>query len=117
MRKSTKLLIGIATLWPLLYMVLFFGFMFYMIFPLWNGAEPDEKLFFIIFPIHMLTMIVVVALEVFYIVNVFRNDRVNKDMKVLWAIVLFMGNMIAMPIYWFLYIWREPKALAPVTTG
>jgi hypothetical protein len=38
---------------------------------------------------------------------VFRNDRVNKDMKVLWAVVLFMGSFIAMPIYWYLYIWRD----------
>jgi hypothetical protein len=51
------------------------------------------------------------ALMAFYIVNVFRNDRVDKDKKALWAVVLFMGNMIAMPIYWYLYIWREAPAV------
>jgi hypothetical protein len=40
-------------------------------------------------------------------VNVFRNDQVEKDKKVLWAVVIFMGNMIAMPIYWYLYIWKD----------
>jgi cytosine/uracil/thiamine/allantoin permease len=55
-------------------------------------------------------MLAVIALMVFYIVNVFRNDRVDKDKKALWAVVLFMGNMIAMPIYWYLYIWRETPA-------
>jgi hypothetical protein len=53
-------------------------------------------------------MLAIMALTVFYIVNVFRNERVDKDKKVLWAVVLFMGNMIAMPIYWYLYIWKEP---------
>jgi hypothetical protein len=51
------------------------------------------------------------GLTVFYMVNVFRNDRVDKDKKVLWAVVIFMGNMIAMPIYWYLYIWREETEL------
>jgi hypothetical protein len=51
-------------------------------------------------------------------VNVFRNDRVDKDKKVLWAVVLFMGNMIAMPIYWYLYIWREvPTAGSPAPSA
>jgi hypothetical protein len=42
-----------------------------------------------------------------YIVNVFKNDRVSKDKKALWVVVLFLGNMIAMPVYWYLYIWEE----------
>jgi hypothetical protein len=57
-------------------------------------------------------MLWVVVLMVIYIVNVFKNDRVDKDKKVLWAIVLFMGSMIAMPIYWYLYIWKSE----PVST-
>jgi hypothetical protein len=52
-------------------------------------------------------MLVIAALTVFYIVNVFRNERVVKDQKVLWAVVLFLGNVMAMPIYWYLYIWKD----------
>ena len=43
-------------------------------------------------------MLWIMALTVFYMVNVFRNDRVDKDKKVLWAVVIFMGSIIAMPI-------------------
>lgn len=39
-------------------------------------------------------LFLIMGLTVFYMVNVFRNDRVEKDKKVLWAVVLFMGNMI-----------------------
>jgi cytosine/uracil/thiamine/allantoin permease len=59
-------------------------------------------------------MIVIMALLTFYIINVFRNDRVNKDMKILWAVVLFFGNFVAMPVYWYLYIWRDPKILSEI---
>ena len=110
MKKPTKILVDIATLWPFIYMVLFMLFMlsafFFISSPGGNDTAPWP--FLIIFPLHILTMLAIMALTVFYMVNVFRNDRVDKDKKVLWAVVLFMGNMIAMPIYWYLYIWKEP---------
>lgn len=122
MKKSLKILLGLATLWPFLYMILFFVFVFSSIlFMPAAGADRSEPpmFLFVIFPLHILTMLWIMGLTVFYMVNVFRNDRVEKDKKVLWAVVLFMGNMIAMPIYWYLYIWREatPGSFAPPALG
>lgn len=71
-----------------------------------QGNDPGI-IWAIIIPLHLLTMLWIISLTIFYMANVFRNDRVNKDMKVLWAVVLFMGSIIAMPIYWYLYIWRD----------
>lgn len=103
MKKSSKILLALATIWPFLYMILFMGVAVSLIFL--RGNEPGF-IWAIIIPLHILTMLWIMGLTVFYMVNVFRNDRVNKDMKVLWAVVLFMGSIIAMPIYWYLYIWR-----------
>ena len=111
MKKPTKILLGLASLWLFVYMVLFFIFILSSFFFLSPSAGPEfgpPFPFMIIFPLHLLTMLGIMALTVFYIVNVFRNERVDKDKKALWAVVLFMGNMIAMPIYWYLYIWKEP---------
>jgi len=44
-----------------------------------------------------------------YIKNVFKNERISQDKKALWVVVLFLGGFVAMPIYWYLYIWKEPK--------
>ncbi len=111
MSKFTKLLLAATTVFPFLYMIFFMTAMFYLtVFAsrdpmIEDGAMP--ALFMVIFPLHLLTMLLIMGLTVFYMVNVFRNERVDKDKKVLWAVVLFMGNMIAMPIYWYLYIWRD----------
>ncbi len=44
-------------------------------------------------------MALMLGLTVFYIVHVFRTDRVPADKKALWAVVLFLGNLLAMPFY------------------
>ncbi|SRR6266498_4510071 len=116
MNKSTKILLGLATLWPFLYMILFFVFIFSSILfmPRPGAEESGPPFFFAVFiALHLSTMLWIMGLTVFYMVNVFRNDRVDKDKKVLWAVVMFMGNMIAMPIYWYLYIWKEGPGSLP----
>ena len=113
MKKSTKILLGLATLWPFLYMILFLVFILSSILflPPGDGKESGPPFFFaVLIAVHLLTMLWIIGLTVFYIVNIFRNDRVEKDKKVLWAVVIFLGNMIAMPIYWYLYIWKEVPA-------
>ena len=116
MSKPIKIALLLVSLWPFLYVILFFIFFISTAFYIGasDGKGADLPIgFAIIFCLHVLTMLLIMALTVFYMVNVFRNDRVEKDKKVLWAVVLFMGNMIAMPIYWYLYIWKEP-AVAPL---
>ena len=53
-------------------------------------------------------LLLLVTLSVF-IADVFKNNKVKKDLKAVWVIILLMGNLIAMPIYWYLYIWRDGK--------
>lgn len=117
MSKPAKVALGLATLWPLLYMFIFMGFGVYMVLSDINQTEggraqgvkevPPE--FIAIMVLHMITILWMFALLAIYIYNVFNNDMVDKDKKALWAVVLFLGNMIAMPIYWYLYIWPENK--------
>ena len=107
MKQLTKLLLGLVTLWPFAYVILFIVVIAAEFFMPGSGGPGPPPLIALIFPLHLLTMLVSLALMVFYIVNVFKNNRVENDKKALWAIVLFMGGMIAMPIYWYMYIWKE----------
>jgi hypothetical protein len=52
-------------------------------------------------------MLLSFALTGVYVFHVYRSDRVEQDRKVLWVVILFFGNMIAFPIYWYFYLWRE----------
>jgi len=107
MSKSRKTVLGILTIWPIFYMLLFIIFTFTLSLIKLSG-EPPLGLF-IIFPIHVLTMILIPVLLFVYIKNAFKNERIPQDNKLLWALVIFFGNIIAMPIYWYKYIWKEPE--------
>jgi hypothetical protein len=116
MKKPAKIALAIASIWPLVWVVLFFCFVFGMMFffsstPKSGGVSRGMPLAVILFfSAHFLTMLLMFALTAFYIVYLFRTDRIAQDKKALWAIVLFMGNILAFPVFWYLYIWKEPDA-------
>lgn len=111
MTKTSKILLAIATIWPFLYTLLVFVFLFsFILFMPRDGSSEEASFPTLFILLHLLTMLLIIGLTVFYMVDVFRNDRVDKDKKVLWALVLFMGNVIAMPIYWYLYFWQGGEA-------
>ncbi len=108
--KPARLLLGLATLWPVLYLFIFLIFFVYLftrtLVPGSGPASGPERWFMLIFPLHLLTILLSFGLTAIYIVDVFINDHVARAIKALWAVVLFMGGLIAMPIYWYLYFWR-----------
>lgn len=111
MSKPAKIILFVATLWPLIYMFIFFGFIFSGVSSLagllnTSGGPPTG--FMTIFGLHLITVTWMMGLIVIYIINVFNNERVAGDKKALWAVVLFLGSIISMPVYWYLYIWKEP---------
>jgi len=47
-----------------------------------------------------------------YIVHAATSDRHSQEMRIIWIISLFMGNMFAFPVYWWLYL-RPGDASTP----
>lgn len=76
-----------------------------------NGEPPIP--FALLAALHIGTMVLVIVLLVIYIRDAYGNPRLPEDKRTFWAVVLFMGNMIAMPIYWWLYMRPGPVADSP----
>lgn len=120
--RPVKILVGVLTLWPMVYILLFMAFVFGSM--IWtaraHGGEHSAGLpvaFLLVFAAHFGTMLLMFGLTAFYIVYLFKTDRVPQDKKALWAAVLFLGNMIAMPVFFYLYIWPEQWAQPSATQG
>jgi hypothetical protein len=72
-----------------------------------NGDTNSFNFIFMIFPIHIFIMIETIVLLVIYLKDVFKNKYIEESKRVLWVLVLFFGNLIAMPIYWYINIWKH----------
>lgn len=117
MSGKGKVVLGILTVWPIVYSVSFIIFVFSQIIMSFSGSGFSKggpagppAVFFVLFILHFLTMLLTFALIIIYIRDVFRNERVPKEKRVLWTVVLLLGHVAAMPIYWYIYIWPGQEA-------
>lgn len=119
MTRSMKILLGAASIWPIVYMFIFFIFVFGLMFmsnagPVDPGGFAPAFGFGIValFVVHFLTIFLTLGLTVFYIIHAIKNEAINSDMKAVWAVLFFFGGMIAEPIYWYLHIWKDTETVA-----
>ena len=118
--KPYKTLVGLATAWMLIYPLLFFIvwlFMFFgtLVFPiaLESLDAPPESFplfmfpFFAIFPLHFCTIFLMIILLVFYLIHVIKNTEADENVRIILGIGIFFLPFISMPIYYYIYIWRE----------
>lgn len=119
--RPATILIGIASIWPIVYMCFFMGFMAYSFSTM---EQPGQKtggfgfpaLFKYVFVLHLLTMLLMFVLMAVYIIHAFRTDLISSDKKILWVIILFFGGILACPIYWYLYMWRQRPPVTPAAS-
>jgi len=118
--KPFKVLIGLGTLWFAIYPFLFVGVIMLSmgILPLFagrsNNPEPFIFPFFgLIFPIHLCTIFLGFGLMVFYLIHVIKNTKADETIRILLGVGNYFLPFIAMPIYFYLYIWLDnPPAWA-----
>jgi hypothetical protein len=103
--RPATILVGIAAILPILYIPFFVAFAFL---PAWQGGGPESMAAFDhIFTIHICVMLLSMTLIAFFIVYLFKTSRVPPEKKALWAVVIFMANMFSMPVFWYLYMWKQ----------
>jgi hypothetical protein len=66
-----------------------------------------------LFGAHILTIFLIMGLLPLYIILAVKRDRLDQTMKIIWVVLICMVGMFAMPVYWYLYIWREPPVSQP----
>ncbi|MBI2789341.1 MAG: hypothetical protein HYX59_11720 [Elusimicrobia bacterium] len=113
MNRTKALVLAAFTVWPVAYMAFFMATVASSFVLMRNGSNQMPSFFGVLIALHFFTMAEMIGLMVFYILHLFRTEEIAQDKKALWAVVLFMGNAIAMPVYWYLYVWtplRREKA-------
>jgi hypothetical protein len=110
--RRTKILLGIGSIAPVILGGLYTaGFIV-----LWagDGFEGDEPptLFFVLFGVIAVAVLESWAMIAYYVVWLVRQPYADDGKKTLWIVLLLIAGSFALPIFWFLYVWRE-ESLAP----
>jgi len=64
-----------------------------------------------IWKLFLASLISAAGLIVAAMVHVVITNRLNPEAKGLWLLLLLIGNMVALPLYWYLNVWRESPFL------
>ena len=111
--RGATILLGLLTVWPLIYGALFMVFMATIFMRFGSGAkEPPMFVDFFryIFVLHCATILLSFALTGTYVFHAYRTTLIPNDRRVIWIIILVFGNMMAFPIYWYVYLWKPLRA-------
>lgn len=55
----------------------------------------------------------IVATLIFYLAYLFKTDHVSTKERPSWAAALIIGNIVAMPIFWYRYVWQTIQSSHP----
>jgi hypothetical protein len=118
--KPVKLLLGISTIWYAIYLLLTiagFAILFgYVLVAFLTGGESIADLralllqilsLEIMLPIHFCSLFLEVGLLIFYLIHTIKNTKASDSMRIVLGLGHLFLPFIAMPIYYYLYIWRD----------
>ncbi len=95
--------------------MLTYGLLVFGILNRWVLDSMDDKtrnslpaLLFLI-PLNLAAGVAFIGCLIYYIKHLYKfNNRVPKPLRIFWLLLLLLGNVLAMPVYWYLYVASEP---------
>lgn len=118
--KSVKILIGFLTAFAIVVpffilpaVMMFFVFSAGLSFsnpqavPNPNEMEAMIPFIFVFYPLMMCYSVVQLGLQIFYVIHEIKNKALTDNIRILFTIGTFFLPYFAMPIYFFIYLWKE----------
>lgn len=113
MNRALRLLLGLLSVWPIIYIITVIVLALSLINTLSasSGHEhiPPNFLSAIMgfMALHLFTIATAIGLEIFYVIQIFRGGRVPKEKQIMWLALLGFLGLVTLPIFWYHYIWPE----------
>jgi len=112
MTKSQKIWLGILTFLPIvliiIYVIILFGTLFFTFSEIDQGHQDPSYLFTGGFAFMFICMLAAVLLSlgllVFYIIHVYKNEKFDSTIKLIWILVFLFASGIGPIIYYFVEI-------------
>jgi len=112
--KFLKIIIGLATAWMVAFPFVYLVFVIAMMFgaPLIGTFDDAESaLFFVVFAFFILAAIFTAFLQMallpFYAAHMIVNKAAKEDLRVAFAVGLFLLPVVALPVYYVACVWPD----------
>ena len=69
-----------------------------------DGETPVPWPLIILVAWELLTVLLICGLIVFYMMHIVKTNRISRRQKVIHAVFILLAHILAMPIYWYLFI-------------
>ena len=108
--KPAKLMLGVLSVLPIVYMVFFMGVIFTSVGKPGGGFLSEPGNFTMLFVAHGTVMLLIMGQVLLYVIDALTKNPTFTDgtQKAIWALILFMGNAMALPVYFGVHVWPDP---------
>jgi hypothetical protein len=110
MPVAVKLLLGLMTLWGTVYAFAALIGDFALVPPPGGGHVRPSGLEALVLYVNAANALLIFLIDAFLVLNL-GSLRVSR--RVTWVFVMMFLYPIALPAFWYLHIWRAPRAPAP----
>jgi hypothetical protein len=107
--KTWKVLLGLVSLLPIAFFVIYFGWLIPAFFFRSGAGEESEfsRRFDVLVPLAMATGGILIVLLLVYTLLVARRADLQIGEKVGVPVIILFSNGMLLPLIWWLYVWRE----------
>jgi hypothetical protein len=111
MTRDKALILAGFTIWPFIFPLVGLLAELMGIIPINSSDIPWTFIAFL--GLLCFTVIEILALLVFYINFLFFKTTLPIEHKLIWTIALFIGHVVVMPVFWYLFVWK-PRTYPPL---
>jgi len=113
MSNMKTTILGIFTVLPILFFIISYPFFTDFIRSIESEAytsDQDVATFFLMASMVLMVLILIFVLMRIYKKDVAKNPNIEESKRPLWVTLIFFGNLLTMPVYWYLYIWKHRES-------
>lgn len=112
LNNPAKIILGVLSFIPPLFAITILGLIVSNFFFMSFSENPEMPLMLFsylskLFPYIFFVAILALGLFVFYIVHIIQNSFFDTEKRILWIAIMFFAYGIAIPIYWYVHIWKQ----------
>ncbi|MGD8427641.1 MAG: hypothetical protein PVH63_08410 [Balneolaceae bacterium] len=112
MNKPAKIAIGFFTFLPLIAFFAIAGYAIFQVVAIMAADDPYMPMMLFSYVGYVIPFLFIfglfnLALIIFYLVHIGRNEVLDTEKKFLWMVIVISLNSISMPVYWYVHLWNE----------